>query len=493
MRFLGGIGIAVLLATGLTMVSNVTTVAPAAAALSGSTFNAGDIIDDSVFYNASTMSQPAIETFLQQQETNCAPSPGNPGCLKNFVASTPARAANAECAALPTETNQLASQIIFDVSQACQINPQVIIVTLQKEEGLVTSSDPSLPGYNSAMGYACPDTSPSCVGAYAGFATQVYDAAWQFQYYKAFPTHFNYVAGRNNTIAFVPASNTTCPAAQRSSVVYIQNEATAGLYDYTPYQPDSYALANLTGSNNHGCSSYGNRNFWVYFSNWFGSPTVSAGDASFVQALYKDVLNRAPSDAEIDGWGQILMGGTGPVAVAAGFVNSDEYRLIRINAAYTNILKRSASSQEAQGWLADMKQGILQTDDVDKFFYASPEYYNDSATAPNAATDETYVNELYEALIGRPATAEEQTGWGALDASNGNGYVVNAIWSSRETALSRVSIMYQAYLGRTPDPSEIDGWATIAIQQGDAQVRWDIIGSQEYWNDASVRFPLPVD
>jgi hypothetical protein len=77
---------------------------------------------------------------------------------------------------------------------------------------------------------------------------------------------------------------------------------------------------------------------------------------------------------------------------------------------------------------------------------------------------------------------------GAIVASHGNQYVVNSIWNALETALSRVSIMYQSYLGRTPAPSEINGWAEIAINQGDAQVRWDIIGSAEYWNDAWQRF-----
>ena len=44
-----------------------------------------------------------------------------------------------------------------------------------------------------------------------------------------------------------------------TSSVYIQNQATAGLYNYTPYQPNAAALANLYGTGDS-CSAYGNRN-----------------------------------------------------------------------------------------------------------------------------------------------------------------------------------------------------------------------------------------
>ena len=57
--------------------------------------------------------------------------------------------------------------------------------------------------------------------------------------------------------------------------MYIQNQATAGLYLYTPYRPNAAALANLYGTGD-GCSSYGNRNFWRMFTDWFGSTSVPA-------------------------------------------------------------------------------------------------------------------------------------------------------------------------------------------------------------------------
>ena len=51
---------------------------------------------------------------------------------------------------------------------------------------------------------------------------------------------------------------------------YIQNQATANLYYYTPYQPNAAALRAGYGEGD-GCSAYGNRNFYQYFTDWFGS------------------------------------------------------------------------------------------------------------------------------------------------------------------------------------------------------------------------------
>src|SRR5690606_12678197 len=74
-----------------------------------------------------------------------------------------------------------------------------------------------------------------------------------------------YKPGRVNTIKYHP--NSSCGTTQ----VYIRNQATAGLYNYTPYVPNQAAL-NAGYSTGNSCSSYGNRNFYNYLSDWFGNP-----------------------------------------------------------------------------------------------------------------------------------------------------------------------------------------------------------------------------
>jgi hypothetical protein len=229
-------------------------------AVVGSQFNAGNIISDAVFYNAGAMSEAQIQTFLQQRVPTCR---AGYTCLKDYRETTTNQSAKeAGCAAYQGRA-QSAASIISAVARACGINPQVLIVLLEKEQGLVSDTWPTARQYRSATGYGCPDTA-DCDANYYGFFNQVYNAAWQFKKYQFSPGGRGYQAGRVNTIQWHP--NAACGASQ----VYIENQATAGLYLYTPYRPNTAALNNLYGTGD-ACSSYGNRNFWRMFNDWFGS------------------------------------------------------------------------------------------------------------------------------------------------------------------------------------------------------------------------------
>src|SRR5690606_15136952 len=152
------------------------------------------------------------------------------------------------------------SDIIYRAQLACGISAKVILVTLQKEQGLVTSKDPSDWNLNYAMGQACPDTAP-CDPAYMGIGVQIISGATQLKTYKA--ANFARQPGVHN-IQYSPTAS--CGTKR----VTIKNYATAALYNYTPYTPNDAALRNLYGIGD-GCSSYGNRNFWRDYNDWFGS------------------------------------------------------------------------------------------------------------------------------------------------------------------------------------------------------------------------------
>ena len=274
--------IGLLAATAVLAGALVGTTAQPAQALSGGDFNPGFIISDAVFYNPGAMSSAQVQGWLAAQVPSCA---AGYTCLKDYRQTTTSRGADAKCGAYTGVANQLASDIIFSVSQACGINPQVLIVLLQKEEGLVLSRAPSASAYKIATGYGCPDTA-ACDSTYYGFYNQLMSAARQFKTYQSSPNSFSYRAGRNNAIQWNP--NAACGA----TTVYIQNQATAGLYNYTPYVPNAAALANLTGIGNS-CSSYGNRNFWVYFSSWFGNPQ---GGGSFAKSASSDTVYLLTAD-----------------------------------------------------------------------------------------------------------------------------------------------------------------------------------------------------
>ncbi|HEV7950276.1 MAG TPA: hypothetical protein VGP24_10965, partial [Glaciihabitans sp.] len=287
-----------------------------------SNFDPGYIISDEVFFNGGAMSQGAIQSFFESKVPNCAAGSQAP-CLRDYYQSTTTIAASANCSTYKGAANERASTIIYKVAVACGINPQVLIVLLQKEQGLVTSTTATDLRYRKAMGYGCPDTA-SCDAQFYGFFNQVFKSAWQFKQYTNSPNRA-YKIGKV-AIAYHPY-NTSCGAP----VVNIRNQATANLYNYTPYQPNKAAMANLNGLGDS-CSAYGNRNFWVYFSDWFGSPTgginpigaidrtTVGGDAVWVTgwALDPNTNNSIAVHAYLDGKGvAVTANGSRPDVAAA--------------------------------------------------------------------------------------------------------------------------------------------------------------------------------
>ncbi len=248
-----------------------TTSAPAAAA---TPFNPGHIISDSRFFDASTMNGAAIDSFLRSQVRNCG---SGHTCLKDYWQSTSSRPADAYCSGYQGAGPEPAWRIIDKAAQSCGINPQVLIVLLEKEQGLVTGTSPSARRYEIATGLGCPDNA-DCDARYYGLQNQVYGAARQFKIY-AEGRHFTYFApGSTWNIRFSPT------ASCGSSPVRIENTATAALYYYTPYQPNAAALRAGTGTGDD-CSAYGNRNFSIFFDRWFGSPIAATHGA--IDALWK--------------------------------------------------------------------------------------------------------------------------------------------------------------------------------------------------------------
>lgn len=225
-----------------------------------SQFNPGNIISDQVFFNSGTMSEGAVDSFLRDKGPACQ---RGYTCLKDFRQTTNSKAADSYCSGYAGSSNEPAARIIMKVALSCGINPQVLIATLQKEQALVTHSAPSESRYTIAMGQGCPDTA-ACDTRYYGFQNQVYGAARQFKIYAEGRYFTWYAPGRTWNILFNPDRG--CG----SSPVYVSNTATAALYYYTPYQPNAAALRAGYGEGD-GCSSYGNRNFYQYFTDWFGS------------------------------------------------------------------------------------------------------------------------------------------------------------------------------------------------------------------------------
>lgn len=224
-----------------------------------SAFDAGYIIADSKFYTAGTMSVADIQNFLNRMGANC-----HTNCLKDYHVTTDPGAASSGCSGYPGGQYLSAAQAISAVSITCRISEKVLLVMLQKEQGLLTKDNPTDNAYRYALGFGCPDTA-GCNASYGGLYSQLYNAAWQFNYYRDHAGLYRYKANMTNNIQYHP--NVGCGYQS----VFIRNNATAGLYIYTPYVPNQAALNAGMGTGDS-CSSYGNRNFYNLYYSWFGSP-----------------------------------------------------------------------------------------------------------------------------------------------------------------------------------------------------------------------------
>ncbi|GHT80971.1 hypothetical protein FACS1894125_0810 [Actinomycetota bacterium] len=225
----------------------------------GMAFDPGYIIDDAKFYTSGTMGIQEIQDFLNRVGVNC-----HSRCLKDYrVTSIGEYKATSGCAGFASGVNMSAAEAISNASRACNISEKVLLVMLQKEQGLLTIDNPSDTRYSHALGYGCPDGS-ACDPSVGGLFDQLYNASWQFNYYKSNANVYSVKPFMNNNISYHPSGG--CGYKQ----VYVQNYATAGLYVYTPYVPNESALAAGLGLGDS-CSSYGNRNFYYLYLTYFGS------------------------------------------------------------------------------------------------------------------------------------------------------------------------------------------------------------------------------
>lgn len=236
-------------------------------------FDPENLISDANMYGdvAFSMDAADIQAFLEDKGSRCIQGADGSPCLKNATFRTENYAPTRWCSSSFEGANaDTAAQVIAKAAQACEISPKVLLVLLQKEQGLITTQNPTKRAYSKATGFACPDSAP-CDPSKAGFPTQVYAAASRLQQYRLQPERFNHAVGRTSTVFYHP--NKSCGSRKLT----MATAATAALYNYTPYLPNAAALANPYGTGDS-CSAYGNRNFYRLHRDWFGTPNAGGGE-----------------------------------------------------------------------------------------------------------------------------------------------------------------------------------------------------------------------
>jgi len=203
---------------------------------------------------------------------------------------------------------------------------------------------------------------------------------------------------------------------------------------------------------------------------------------SVVKSLYQDLLLRPADPSGLQAWSALLAGGTGQPALVASLTKSREYVQLRVWQAYQDVLLRTPDPGGLAAWSREILGGRVPVDDVQRQFYTSQEFYLHSG-----GTAGGYVGNLYQMILGRPASKGEVAIWAAN--SNPRSKVVNGVWFSMEAAKYRAGKYYLLFLKRTADPAGQTGWARVLLAQGEGAVRVGMAGSGEYRLLALKRFP----
>lgn len=243
--------------------------------------NPSNLMDDGVFNRTSSMSATQIDNLLNSYGASCI-SGGN-----GFTTLDPRGYSGTS---YQFGGNVSAGKAIYDISQHYDVNPQVIVTTLQKEQSVVTGSagcHPNTPNSSAsqnspcgsaktpcteacpysggcvpiAMSYACPNY---CYAGIEGFSNQISGGTWVLRWAqeRAYGNLSGYAGFDAGDESYYYTGPMTAGWRQRSSAdssnyydgtwttsdgqgITVTNGATASLYTYTPFFSGNNNFDNL--------------------------------------------------------------------------------------------------------------------------------------------------------------------------------------------------------------------------------------------------------
>src|SRR5262249_19427014 len=200
-----------------------------------------------------------------------------------------------------------------------------------------------------------------------------------------------------------------------------------------------------------------------------------------------DVLHRAPSEAEVQGWVDAMNRGLSRAQVAQSFTNSTEYRQNVIFNNYFTYLGRAPEPGAVAAWLNAFANGLSEDGSKAKFL-SSPEYSN-----RNGRTSDGWPEQVSRDVLGRPADIGGQTGWlSAIHTGQSLEWTAFQIVVSPEARARIIINAYQGVLGRPPDRSGAAAWLN-SMQNGltPSDLVAQLAGSQEYYQgQGGVELPV---
>jgi hypothetical protein len=202
-------------------------------------------------------------------------------------------------------------------------------------------------------------------------------------------------------------------------------------------------------------------------------PTVVA-DARFINTVYHAILNRDVETAALNNWLVFLRTGGTRQQFVAQVWNSDENHIRQVVALYNTILQTDPPANLLNWYVGQMRLGATE-------IQVAASIAGSAQGGALYPTSTAYINELYQLVDGRNATAAEQANWAPL-ASDRQTLAIDVLMST-DSLSNIVATTYQALLGRPADANEIafrvsqlqNGWTFGNLVQ-------DILNSTEFKN-----------
>ncbi len=212
---------------------------------------------------------------------------------------------------------------------------------------------------------------------------------------------------------------------------------------------------------------------------------VAEQHKNFVQAMYQDYLGRPATATDIESWAY-RVSVDGPGVLADGLAKSDNYRKVRIVAAFEATLGYTPSSTQVSNYLSQVKQKTRTIDEIEPFLMGTSSYYKHVGS-----TDAKYVTALYQHILQRPPTSDQLNHWIPRLNTLGRAGVVNALWDNPQAVRLRVVATYQHYLGAAPTTAQADTWVkrlTAGTGEDEATLRRAIVVTTKYLAYADSRY-----
>jgi hypothetical protein len=210
----------------------------------------------------------------------------------------------------------------------------------------------------------------------------------------------------------------------------------------------------------------------------------------YVTNVYLDVLFRGPDPDGFAYWFEKLVGGAPHATLPSGLLFSDEWHGMLIVNSYQQFLHRDVDAAAFDYWLGQLRSG-MQVETLQALLAGSPEYFQLSGGG-SAATVDTWIDALYEDILGRPADPAGHDYYAALAETGTPRPVIAASFLySTESLSAFVSSLYHSLLLRSGDRAGIAYWVDQVQHHAahDETVIANIIGSLEFFTYVTGDFP----